>query len=123
MNIKQYKIKLSAFTAELPDPLDRDCRCLVTTEVDIHDVSHPTNGDGTFDEVYKAKVVGTTIVRQGEEKAPVLAKSKRSRSVQLRSSLWRLDASEDYYDKVMAAIISNTEEVVEHLMKEGKLYI
>lgn len=123
MDIKQYKIKLNTFTAELEQPLDRSLRSALTTEVDIYSVEHPSNDDGTCDEVYRGKVVGTTIVSQGDEKSPVLAKSKRSRSAQLRASLWKVDPSEEYYDKVMGSIIANPEEIVDFLMKEGKLFL
>lgn len=123
MNIKQYKIKLNTFTAELPEPLDRECRSLVKTEVDIYSVEHPSNDDGTYDEVYRAKVVGITIVNQGDEKAPVLAKSKRSQSQKLRQRIWQDDPSEQYYEKCMNALISNWDEVADYLIKEGKLYL
>lgn len=123
MDIKQYKLTLNRFTAELPEPLDRELRCLVTTEVDIKSVEHPTNDDGTYDEVYKAKVVGTTIVKQAGEKAPIVAKSKRSQSKKLRQRIWQDDPDEEYYKKVMNAYISNHDEIVEFLIKEGKLFL
>lgn len=123
MKINQYKISLNKFTAELPEPLDRELRCLVTTEVDIYSVEHPTRDEGEYDELYKAKVVGVTIVRQGEEKAPVLAKSKRSPSKKLRQRIWQDDPDEEYYDKCMNAVISNWDDIRDYLIKEGKLFV
>lgn len=123
MQIDKYKLKVYMFTAELPEPLDREKRCLVTTEVDITDVGTPSNNDGTYDEVYKAKVVGTTIVKQGGEKAPILAKSKRSQSKKLRQRIWQDDPDEEYYQKCTNAIISNWDDIRDYLIKEGKLYV
>lgn len=113
MNIDKYKITVNRFTAELPQPLDRELRSLVRTEVDIYDVSYPSNEDGTYDTVYKAKCVGTTIVNQGEEKPPIVAKSKRSQSQKLRMAIAKVAGhDEETYTKVMSYIIDNAESLV-----------
>jgi len=112
--IDKYKIKLSSFTAELPEKLDRDLRTLITAEVDIYDVGMPDNQDGTYDKVYKSKLVGTVIVKQGENK-PVVTKSKRSASKRLRSAMWYLNPDEEFYQKSVDKIIANLESVIEFL--------
>lgn len=102
------------FTAELDEPLDREKRTLVTTEVDIKSVETPSNEDGSFDTVYKAKVNGSTILKQGEGK-PILCKSKRSASKKLRGALWHINPSEEFYQDIMAKLVARAEEVVEFL--------
>jgi len=115
MNIDRYKITVNRFTAEIDEPLDRELRSLVTCEVDIYDVSHPDNEDGTVNEVYKAKLVGTTIVKQGEKK-PIIAKSKRSQSQKMRFSVERVAdevgvSGEELYIKMTNKIIAHPLEV------------
>jgi hypothetical protein len=112
MQIDKYKITLNRFTAELQEPLDRTLRTLITAEAEIYDVSNPDNHDNTYDQVYKAKVVGSTIVKQGDKK-PVLTKSKRSKSQKLRQAIWAINPNEDFYDITMDKIINNIEEVIE----------
>lgn len=123
MQINQHKLTVNRFTVELPEPLDREMRCLVTTEVDIYEVATQDNQNGEYTVVNKSKVVGTTIVKQGQEKAPVLAKSKRSQSQKLRQRIWQDNPEEEYYEKCMNALISNWDDVADYLIKEGKLYV
>ena len=113
MNDK-YKIKLSTFTAELDEPLDREKRTLITVECDIYSVDVPSNNDGSFDTVYRAKVNGSTILKQGESK-PILCKSKRSASKKLRGRLWGINPSEEFYQATMNKLIARADEVVEFL--------
>lgn len=111
------------FTVELDEPLDRHLRTLVTTEVDIYEVASQDNNDGEYTEVYKAKVNGTTLIKQGEDKAPQVAKSKRSQSQKLRSRIWQDNPDEEYYETCMNSLISNWDDVCDYLIKEGKLYV
>ena len=112
-SISQYKIKVNGFSAELEEPLDRSLRTLITIEADIYDVGTPDNGDGTFNKVYKSKLVGSTIVKQGDKK-PILAKSKRSLSQRLRLTILEED-TEEAYDVWMNKLINNWEDVREFL--------
>lgn len=112
--INQYKIKLNTFSAELSEPLDREARTLITCEADIYEESEQTNNDGTYNKVYRAKVNGSTIVKQGTKK-PIMAKSKRSPSQKLRQAIWTLNPDDEYYEIVISKIVANVEEIVEFL--------
>jgi len=112
--IDKYKIVLSRFNAELETPLDSSLRTLVTTEVDIKSEETTNNEDGTYDLLYKCKVVGSTIVKQGANK-PVFCKSKRTQSQKLRQAIWSLNPDEEYYSCIMDKIIANTELVIDFL--------
>jgi hypothetical protein len=112
--ITQYKIKLSSFSADLSEPLDREARTLITCECDIYEDAEQTNNDGTYNKVYKAKVNGSTIVKQGDKK-PILAKSKRTSSQKLRQAIWSINPDETFYEIEMAKITANIEEIIEYL--------
>lgn len=112
--IDKYKIILGRFTAELEGALDREARTLITTEAEIHDVSKPTNNDGSYNLVYKAKVVGTTIVKQGDKK-PQICKSKRSASQKWRFVLQGIEPSEEFYQAMMNKMLANPQKVVDFL--------
>lgn len=122
MQIDKHKLRVNMFTVELDEPLDRNLRTLVTTEVDIYSVETQDNNDGEYTQVYKAKVNGTTITKQGEEKVQ-LAKSKRSHSVRWRLTLRDMGYEEDDYQKIMNAMIADPEDVINYLIKEGKVYL
>jgi len=113
-NIDKYKITLNRFTAEISEPLDRELRTLITLEADIYDVSQPDNGDGTVNQVFKAKLVGTTIVKQGKTKV-LVAKSKRSQSQIMRLEILKRNDSEEYYQRLMSKFINNLDGVIEFL--------
>lgn len=114
MTIDKYKLKLTSPSAELSEELDRDKRTLVTMEVDIYSVEDQDNGDGSFNRVYKAKLNGSTIVKQGDKK-PILAKSKRTQSQKIRQALWVLNPEEEFYNIITDKIVANIESVVEYL--------
>ena len=114
--IDRYKITVNRFTAELEGELDRGARTLITTECEIYDVSTPDNNDGSFDRVYKSKVCGTTIVKQGDKK-PQITKSKRSPSQIWRFALDRIEPSEEFYQAMMNKMIANPQKVVDFLYK------
>ena len=110
--ISQYKFKVRQVTAELPEPIDRTLRTLITAEVDIVNVETPDLHNGEYNEVYVAKHNGTCIVKQGDKK-PILTKSKRSLSVQQRMAIRSVNDSDGYYERVMPKIIARIEEVLE----------
>jgi hypothetical protein len=110
----RYKLTLNRFTCEIDRPLERDKRCFILTEADIYDVSTPDNHDGTFDENYKAKVVGATEIKQGENK-PVFGKSKRSPSQRLRMAFLGIEPTEEFYENGMNKIIANLEDILEFI--------
>ena len=114
MTIDKYKLKLTSPSAELAEELDRDKRTLVTCEVDIYAVEDQDNQDGTYNRVYKAKLNGTTIVKQGDNK-PIIAKSKRTQSQKIRQALWTLDPEEEFYNIITDKMVANIEDLVEWL--------
>ena len=114
MEFDRLKIKIRGFEAELPEPLDRCLRTLVTAECEIFSEDFPDNQDGTFNRVWRAKVCGTTLVKQGDKK-PIASKSKRSQSQRLRAKLWSINSSDEFYEAIMDKIIFNAENVIEFL--------
>jgi len=111
--INKYKLKTTTFTADLEGELDRDARTFLYTETAIYEVSTQDQNDGSYDKVYKCKVVGETQVKQ--EGKVVKGKSKRSQSKKLRQALWCINPEEEFYQKTMSKIISRIEDVVEYL--------
>ena len=114
MDIDKYKLIVNRFTAELEGEIDRNKRTLVTSEVDIYEVSTQDNQDGSYNMCYKSKLVGSTIVQQGEDK-PKVAKSKRSQSQKLRAALWSINPEEGFYQTMMDKLIINLEDVIDFL--------
>ena len=112
MQINTNKIKVNVFTAEIDGELDRDARTILLTEVEIYEVATRDNQDGTFDQVYKAKVVGATDIKQGEKL--VKGKSKRSWSQKLRQAVWKLGAD---YDGFMAFLFTRLESLIDEYQK------
>ena len=112
-SIDRYQIKLNTFTADLDNDIDPDKRLLLTTEVDCYESGKRDNGDGTFNQIYRCKVVGSTLVKQGDNK-PILAKSKRSASQRLRMAFNKLSPEEEFY-LYMEKLINNLDEVIEFL--------
>ncbi len=68
MEIDKYRIKVNGFSVELDKPLDRNLRTMVSGEMEIYEVSTPDNQDGTFSEVYKCKLVGSSLIKQAGSK-------------------------------------------------------
>jgi hypothetical protein len=114
MDINQYKIRINSFTAELNEPIDPSLRSLVSIEVDFYEESLRDLQNGEFDKVFKGKLVGSCIVKQGYKK-PIISKSKRSQSQRLRTKLWTINSDDKFYDVILDKIINNAEEVVEFL--------
>jgi len=114
--IDKYLIKLNTFTADLDEPIDRDKRTLITTEVDCYEVSEKDNVDGTFNQIFRCKVNGSTIIKQGDNK-PILAKSKRSPSQRLRMAFMKENPDEQFYETYMNRLIANLSEVIDFLNK------
>jgi len=113
MKIDKYKIKVNNFSAELEKPLDRSLRSFITIEADIYEVATQDNQDGTFNEVYKAKLVGSTIIKQEGQKSVIKGKSKRSQSQKLKIAFWKENPDEEFYDIYTDKIINNLPEVIE----------
>ena len=109
--INQFKIKINTFTAEITEPIDPKLRSLITLEVDFYEESLRDLQNGEYDKVFKGKLCGICIVKQGDKK-PILAKSKRSPSQRLRMAIYSINPSEEFYEKTMNKIISNIENII-----------
>ncbi len=114
MNINQYKIKINTFTAEISEPIDPKLRSLITFEADFYEESLRDLQDGEFDKIFKGKLSGSCIIKQGDNK-PILAKSKRSPSQKLRMAIAKINPDEEYYESVMNKILINIEEIIEKI--------
>jgi len=113
-NIDRFQIKLNTFSADIEEPLDREARTLITCEADIYEESEKDNGDGTYNKIYRAKINGSCIVKQGTKK-PILAKSKRSPSQRLRMAIHSINPEEEFYEIEMDKMIANIEDIIEFL--------
>jgi len=110
MDIDKYKLKVTCQTIELEGELDRELRTYILAEYEIYEVATQDNQDGTFNMVYKSKLVGSSEVKQGDK--TVKGKSKRSVSQKARILLGDKD-----YEQIMSVIIDHPEEAV-RLLKE-----
>jgi len=112
-NIDKYKLKTTTQTIELEGELDRDLRTYVLAEYEIYDVGNPDNYDGTYNLVYKAKLVGSSEVKQGDK--IVKGKSKRTNAQKIRQAIWTINPEEEYYDLISSKILNNIDEVIDFL--------
>ena len=111
--INQYKLRITSFTSELTAPIDPEKRTIIQTEVELYETSLRDNNDGTFDKIYRGKVVGATDCTQGDK--VLKGKSKRTQSQKLRNVIYARNPSEEYYEEIMGKIIGNIDEVI-HLL-------
>ena len=107
--INQYKLKLSSFSCELDGELDRNKRIFLTTEAECFEVASQDNQDGTYNQIFKAKVVGATKVDQKGQKI-ILGKSKRSPSQRLRMSIMAENPDEEIYERFINKLIIKIQE-------------
>lgn len=112
--IDRVQLTTNRFTTDLDTEIDPALRSFILTEVEIYETAMRDNQDGTFNKIFKAKVVGATEVRQGGK--VVKGKSKRSNSKRLHGKL-HYDAKEEnvdgdeFYDQFMEKLIPNTQAV------------
>lgn len=112
MNPSSYFIKLTG-KANIPEPLELGSGYKVEVEGSIESQSDHNNNDGTFDRDFKLVPVFCTIIDSSGKK--IKAKDTRSRSSQLRRTLYRLWETdpnnslghEEHYDKFMAWLMGN----------------
>lgn len=112
-----HKIKISSFTTEIDKPIDPNLRTYVTIEADMYSVENPVPTDEQEETIYKGKLVGSTIIKQAGKKEAIIGKSKRSQSKRLRSALWSINPSEDFYQQTLDKILANLEDVIEFINK------
>jgi len=111
--IDKFKLKITTQTIELEGELDRDKRTYVLAEYEIYEVSSQDNHDGTYNQVYKSKLVGSSEVKQDGKVTK--GKSKRSPSQKLKQRFWTLNSDDEFYNAFMDKLIFNLEEVIEFL--------
>ena len=116
LKIDQHKFCLTQFTVEIEGELDPNKRVYVISEADVYEEALRNNQDGTFNKVYKAKMVGGCKVEQQGEK-PQVGKRKMTTSQQLRAAFWHLNPEEEFYRKNVNRIMDNLEEVIDYLDK------
>jgi len=107
--INQYKLKLTAFSCELDGELDRNKRCFILTEAEIYEVASQDNQDGTYNQIFKAKIVGATKIEQRGQKI-ILGKSKRSPSQRLRMAIMTENPDEEVYERFINKLIIKIQE-------------
>ena len=115
MEISTLKLKVNSFSTEIEEELNRNKRTVIQTEVEIYSEETLDNQDGTFTQVWKSKVVGSTICKQGEE--IIKGKSKRTNSQKVRLKCFHDDPSEEYYDKFTTKLLERWEEVNDLIWK------
>lgn len=110
-SIDKLKVKVASFTTEIEEKLNPDLRTYITIEADIYETANSDNQDGTYDLIYRAKLVGSTIIKQGDSK-PIISKSKRSKSQIQRNIIWSIEPSEEFYNIIEDKINNNMEAVI-----------
>lgn len=112
MNPNSFFIKFSG-KANIPKPLELGNGYKVEIEGSIENQTDHNNNDGTFDRDFKFVPVLCTIIT--DEGKKIKAKDTRSRSSQLRRTLYRLWETdpknplehEQHYDRFMAWLMGN----------------
>lgn len=113
-NIDKYKLKITNQTIELEGGLNRNLRTYVLAEYEIYEEGEQDNQDGTYNKIYKAKLVGSSeIKQQGEKPSIIKGKTKRSQSQRLRAALWAINPEEEFYENTMNYIINNIDDIIE----------
>lgn len=115
MEINTRKIKCSSFSSEIEKPLDRNLRTFITAETEIYEVGTQDNNDGTYNELYKCKLVGSTIIQQTGVKEKYVGKSKRTPSQKLKQAIWCIEPDDSYYEMLIDKIVLNLEDVIQYL--------
>lgn len=107
-----HQVKFSG-VAELPGPLDDDKDHIFAGEFEITNTDNKNNNDGSHTYTYKLKPL--RIIQQLEGDKKIRLKTKNSNSTRLRGAIWHINPEEEYYDRVMNAIIGNLEGVIKFL--------
>ena len=121
MKIDKFKINVRGFTEELESQLDREQDAIITMQVGIPDVSTPSNEDGTYNAVYKAKKNGSFEIRQTEK--VIKGKDKTKKSQQLRAKIyWEAEGRnvvdhEGFYEAVMNQLLIDPKYIDEAISK------
>lgn len=100
-------------TAESPETLNDSKNYVIAGEWQIDSVVRTPNQDGSYVYTYKLKPVRLLEQKEGGDRVRIKVKS--SHSTRLRGAIWHLNPDEDYYERVMNALIPNIEGVIKYL--------
>lgn len=109
----EYSLKITG-AASIPEALEADKAIYIITELDCYAAEKRNKQDGSYEIVYKTKLVGAAELRQGEKKQ--ISKNKTKASQRLR---WAIEAKgraqgvddvELFYTNRMNEIISKENE-------------
>ena len=111
--INEFILKITG-GAYLGEEVDRTKQLIIKhAELSIYDVNMPDNEDGTYDKVYKAKIVSPILFEQGEKS--IKGRDKTRQSVKVRYAIQSmpeaLNDREEFYKMFTDKIISNPDEV------------
>lgn len=116
-NINEWVLKITG-GAYLGEDIDRTKALIIkNAELAVYDVSYPDNQDGTYNKVYKAKIVSSIDFEQGGE--IIQGRDKTRQSVKLRYAVQSMDQAlgnrEEFYKIFTDKIIANPEETWERI--------
>lgn len=112
MNINENILKITG-GAYLNKPLNREQRARISTEIEVYDVATPDNQDGTYNQVFKTKIVDEIQVEQLGQ--IITGKPKNSYSQRFRGRICA-------YAKDELGII-DTDAFYETFMKKAIVYV
>lgn len=118
MNINENILKITG-GAYLNQPLNREQRARISTEIEVYDVATPDNQDGTYNQVFKTKIVDEIQVEQLGQ--IITGKPKNSYSQRLRGRMYGyaqelgIIDTEAHYEQNMKKLILYWPEIYEYL--------
>lgn len=116
MNINENILKITG-GANLSEPLISDHRARIETELECYSVEKRDNHDGTFNLVYKTKIVSDVQVTQGDK--IIHGKIKNSPSKRLRDRICQYAREQgvvdvqEYYEGRIGRLIMDWERIDE----------
>ena len=102
----------------LPEPLKMKHDYAIGVIINITERAEKDRDDGTVDIIYKGRLCGAVAIEKDFGKK-IFANYRASPSKKLRQRIWNLWAEKEegdfdkYYEKVMAQIISNLDDIIE----------
>ena len=120
MDINEYILKISG-SSFLPEPMEMNREYLLTLRGAVKDIHETDNEDGTVDRTYSVKQDSVEVMTSGG--LIIKTKSRSPKSKALRGAIYYYwqdhkpgETGEDYYDKVMNAIIVNLDDIIERYL-------
>lgn len=123
MEIKSNILRVSG-EAELPQALENGKSYHIGAEVEVRDVRHPVNDDGSYDQIFIAKPFSVEILKDNGQILKTKDKRSVSKRIRGRHHYWFLDrgeggeeAEEAHYRWLGGAIITHFDALVEFLKR------